>query len=129
MKYNFSVNDKIIFISSGVSSTYYFEEKIESNIIVNSRTETTTKDSFGNNIVQYKLVQSDEKIVTSNDSNFNFANILNLSMGIELPLKKQNQSIVLEPYFKYSLKPITKENIDFSSAGIFLRYNFSFYQK
>jgi len=129
LKYNFSVNDKKIFISSGVSSTYYFEEKVESNIIVHSRTETTSKDNFGNNIIQYELVQSEEKIVTSNDNNFNFANILNLSMGIELPLKKQHQSIVLEPYFKYSLKPITKENIDFSSAGIFLRYNFSFFRK
>jgi len=129
LKYNFSFNNKKIFISSGVSSSYYFEEKTESNIIVNSRIETTSKDSFGNNIVQYELVQNDEKIVTSNNGNFNFANILNLSMGIEFPLKKQNQSIVLEPYFKYSLKPITKENIDFSSAGIFLRYNFSFYRK
>ncbi len=129
LKYNFSVNDKKIFISSGISSTYYFEEKVESNITVNSRIETTIKDSFGNNIVQYELVQSDEKFVSSNAGNFNFANILNLSIGIELPLKKQNQSIVLEPYFKYSIRPITKENIDFSSAGIFLRYNFSFYRK
>lgn len=129
LKYNFSINDKKIFISSGISSTYYFEEKVESDIVVNSRTETTSKDSFGNNIVQYELVQSEEKKFTSNDSNFNFANILNLSMGIELPLKKQNRSIVLEPYFKYSIKPITKGNIDFSGAGIFLRYNFSFYRK
>ncbi len=129
LKYNFSINDKKIFISSGISSTYYFEEKAELDITVNSRIETTIKDSFGNNIVQYELVQSDEKIISSNAGNFNFANILNLSIGIELPLKKQSQSIVLEPYFKYSIRPITKENIDFSSAGIFLRYNFSFYRK
>ncbi len=129
LKYNFSISNKKVFVSGGVSSTYYFEENIESGFVVSSRTETITKDSFGNNIIQYKLVQTKEEVVTSNNNNFNFANILNLSMGIELPLKKQQQSIVLEPYFKYSIRPVTQENIDFSSAGIFLRYNFSFYQK
>ena len=129
LKYNFSINNKKVFVSGGVSSTYYFEENIESGFVVSSRTETITQDSFGNDIVQYKLVQSKEEVVTSNSNNFNFANILNLSMGIELPLKKQQQSIVLEPYFKYSIRPVTQENIDFSSAGIFLRYNFNFYRK
>lgn len=129
LKYNFSINNKKVFISSGFSSTYYFKENIESGFVVSSRVETTIQDSFGNNIVQYELVQSNEKVIKSSDNSFNFANILNLSMGIEFPLKKQRQSIVLEPYFKYSIKPITKENIDFSSVGIFLRYNFSFYRK
>lgn len=129
LKYNFSVNKIKIFVSGGVSSTYYFEENIESEYIVSTRTETITQDSYGNNIVQYKLTQSKEEVITSNSNNFNFANVLNLSMGIEFPLKKQQKSIVLEPYFKYSIRPVTQENIDFSSAGIFLRYNFNFYKK
>ncbi|MEN8125870.1 MAG: outer membrane beta-barrel protein [Bacteroidota bacterium] len=129
LKYNFSLNDKKVFISSGFSSTYYFKENVETDYIVSTRIETVTQDSFGNNIVEYELEQSNEKIVKSNDNSFNLAKIINLSMGIELPLNKQQQSIVLEPYFKYSIKPVTGENIDFSSAGIFLRYNFSFYKK
>ncbi|MEN8126045.1 MAG: outer membrane beta-barrel protein [Bacteroidota bacterium] len=129
LKYNFSINNKKVFVSSGFSSTYYFEENIETDYTVNSRVETITQDSFGNNIVKYNLVESNEKMVISGDNNFNFANILNLSMGIELPLNRKQQTIVLEPYFKYSIRPVTSENIDFSSAGIFLRYNFNFSQK
>lgn len=129
LKYNFIINKKKVFISSGFSSTYYFEENIESEYVVSSRIETIKQDNFGNNIVQYELVQSNEKVVKSSDSSFNFANSINLSMGIELPLNKQQQSIIIEPYFKYSIKPVTQANINFSSVGIFFRYNFSFYKK
>ncbi len=130
LKYNFSIRNKKVFIASGFSSTYYLEESIEGDYIISSRTEISTNDFFGNNIVQYKLVQNEEKITTPNDqSNFNLANILNVSMGIELPLNNQKQAIILEPYFKYSIRPVTQQNIDFSSAGILLRYNFSFHQK
>jgi len=129
LKYNFIINKKKVFISSGFSSIYYFEENMESEFVVSSRIETIKQDNFGNNIVQYELVQSNEKVIKSSGSSFNFANSINLSMGIELPLNKQQQSIIIEPYFKYSIKPVTQDNIDFSSVGIFFRYNFSFYKK
>ncbi len=129
LKYNFIINKKKIFISSGFSSTYYFEENMESEFVVSSRMETIKQDNFGNNIVQYELVQSNEKVVKSSGSSFNFANSINLSMGIELPLNRQQQSIIIEPYFKYSIKPVTQANINFSSVGIFFRYNFTFYKK
>jgi hypothetical protein len=130
VKYNFSLYKKIVFISAGFTSTSYFTEDIEANYLKNGRTETNTQDLLGNNIVKYKLVQTEEKIVTPNNANnFNFANILNFSMGLELPLNNSYQSIIIEPYFKYSLKPITAQKVDFSSAGIHFRYNFSFSRK
>ena len=129
LKYNFIINKKKVFISSGFSSTYYFEENIEAEYIFSSRTETITQDYFGNNIVEYEFVQSNEKVVKSSDNSFNFANIINLSIGIELPLNKEQQSIIFEPYFKYSIRPVTQENIDFSSVGILLHYNFNFLKK
>ncbi|HEY9168130.1 MAG TPA: Lpg1974 family pore-forming outer membrane protein [Lutibacter sp.] len=130
LKYNFSIDKKDLFISAGFSSTSYFKENIEANYIVTNRTETSTQDSFGNNIIQYDLVQSDKKVITPTTSNkFNFASILNVSFGVEFPIKKQYQSIIIEPYFKYSLMPITQEKVDFSSAGIFVRYNFSLKRK
>lgn len=126
LKYNFSIDKKEVFISAGFSSTSYFKENIESSYIVTNRTETSTQDSFGNNIIQFDLVQSDKKVITPTTSNkFNFASILNVSFGVEFPIKKQYQSIIIEPYFKYSLIPVTQEKVDFSSAGIFVRYNFS----
>ncbi|MGV8945816.1 MAG: outer membrane beta-barrel protein [Lutibacter sp.] len=130
VKYNFPLYKNNVFISAGFTSTSYFTEDIEANYLKNGRTETNTQDFLGNNIVKYKLVQTEEKIVTPNNSNhFNFANILNLSIGLELPLNNNYQSIIIEPYFKYSLKPITAEKVDFSSAGVHLRYNFSFSRK
>ena len=130
VKYNFSLYKKIVFISAGFTSTSYFTEDIEANYLKNGRTETNTQDLLGNNIVKYKLVQTEEKIITPNNANnFNFANILNFSMGLELPLNNSYQSIIIEPYFKYSIKPITAQKVDFSSAGVHFRYNFSFSRK
>ena len=130
IKYNFSLYKKNMFISAGFTSTSYFTENIEENYLVNGRTETSTQDSFGNNIVKYQLVQIPEKIIIPNSSNnFDFANILNFSFGLEVPLNNNYQSIIIEPYFKYSLKPITEQKVDFSSAGIYFRYNFSFTRK
>lgn len=130
IKYNFSVAKKDFFIAVGVTSTSYIKENIESNYLVNGRTETSSQDYLGNNIVKYKLVQTTSKIITpSNSSTFNFANYFNLSLGVKLPINKHRQAIIIAPYFKYSLKPLTKQQIDFNSGGVHLRYNFTFSKK
>jgi len=130
VKYNFSIDQKKLFVLVGFSSTSYIKESIEANYIVNNRTETRTQDYNGNNIVQYVLIQNKEKISTpSNSSNFNLGNILNLSFGIEFPLNKNRQSIIIEPYFKHLLSPVTNQKFKFSSGGMNLRYNFNFFTK
>lgn len=127
VKYNFSVAKKDFFIAAGVTSTSYIKENIEANYLVNGRSQTSTQDYLGNNIVKYELVQTNSKITTpANSSAFNFANYLNFSLGIKLPINKQRQAIIIAPYFKYSLKPLTQQQIDFNSGGVHLRYNFSF---
>jgi hypothetical protein len=127
LKYNFSIDKKDLFVSVGVTSTSYIKENIEEKYLVNNRLESSSVDTFGNNIVRYELEQTNSKVVTPSDSkSFNFANILNLSFGVELPINNQQQSIIIEPYFKYSLIPVTQQNLDFSSVGVHLRYNFSF---
>ena len=121
------IDKKDLFVSVGVTSTSYIKENIEEKYLVNNRLESSSVDTFGNNIVRYELEQTNSKVVTPSDSkSFNFANILNLSFGVELPINNQQQSIIIEPYFKYSLVPVTQQNLDFSSAGVHLRYNFSF---
>lgn len=128
--YNFSVAKKDLFVAAGVTSTSYIKETIESNYLVNGRSEISTQDYLGNNIVKYELVQTNSKVTTeANSSTFNFANYLNVSFGIKLPINKQRQSIIIAPYFKYSLKPLTHQQIDFNSGGVHLRYNFSFSNK
>ncbi|UMB54683.1 hypothetical protein MKD41_04245 [Lutibacter sp. A64] len=128
--YNFSVATKDLFVAAGVTSTSYIKETIESNYLVNGRSKISTQDYLGNNIVKYELVQTNSKVTTeANSSTFNFANYLNVSFGIKLPINKQRQSIIIAPYFKYSLKPLTYQQIDFNSGGVHLRYNFSFSNK
>lgn len=130
VKYNFSIAKKDFFIAAGVTSTSYIKENIEANYLVNGRSEVSTQDYLGNNIVKYELVQTNSKITTpGNSSTFNFANYLNFSLGIKLPINNQQQAILIAPYFKYSLKPLTEQQIDFNSGGVHLRYNFSFSKK
>ncbi|MBI9042284.1 outer membrane beta-barrel protein [Lutibacter sp.] len=126
IKYNFSVDDKNIFVSVGFSSTSSFNENTESKYILNSTTQTKTKDALGNNIVKYELYQVDKTILTPNTSNvFNFANIINASLGIDIPTKN-NQSIIIEPYLKYYVSPVSQQKVDVLGAGIHLRYIFIF---
>ncbi|UMB61253.1 hypothetical protein MHL31_03390 [Lutibacter sp. A80] len=125
--YNFTVAKKDLFVAAGVTSTKYIKENIEANYLVNERSQISTQDFSGNNIVKYELVQTNSEITTEANSNtFNFANYLNVSFGIKLPINNQRQSITIAPYFKYSLKPLTNQQIDFNSGGVHLRYNFSF---
>lgn len=123
VKYNFKVNKKDFFIAAGVSSTSYIKESIEENYIQNSRVAIPNSAASGT-LVQYDLVQTATKLETEGTSSgFNFANIINVSIGIELPLNDKKQSIIIAPYFKYGLKSVTTQNLNFSNAGIHMRYN------
>ena len=123
VKYNFKVNKKDFFIAAGVSSTSYIKESIEENYIQNSRVAIPNSAASGT-LVQYDLVQTATKVETEGTSSgFNFANIINVSIGIELPLNDKKQSIIIAPYFKYGLKSVTTQNLNFSNAGIHMRYN------
>ena len=124
VKYNFKVNKKDFFIAAGISSTSYIKESIEENYIQNSRVASYNSSDSGNSFVQYDLVQTATKVETQGTSSgFNFANIVNLSVGIELPINDKKQSVIIAPYLKYGLKSVTTQNLNFSNAGIHMRYN------
>ena len=131
VKYNFTISKKNLFVSAGFSSTSYFKEDITADYVVNTKIATPAIDSYGNNIVQYELAQSNKTVKTKQNStdDFNFASMLNLSFGMEFPINNHRQSIVIEPYFKYSLHPVTLQELDFTNMGFYLRYNFSFKRK
>lgn len=127
IKYNFAISKKNVFVSAGFSSTSYFKESTKIDYIRNTTIENTFQDSAGNNIIQYRVEQSSETIISKEnpDEGFDFASMLNFSFGMEFPVNKKRQSLVIEPYFKYSLNTITIKEFDYSSAGFYLRYNFS----
>ncbi len=131
VKYNFEVKNNILFVSAGFSSTSYFKENIASDYVVNTKTSVSTTDFYGNNIIAYKLVQSKKGVVTEQTptDGFTFVSMLNLSFGMEFPIKSKQQAIVIEPYFKYSLSPITQREVDHTNVGFYLRYNFGFKRK
>jgi len=127
LKYNFAMNNSKMFVAVGLSSVTYLKENIESTFQVSSTVLIETVDNFGNPILLSNTVNTFEKETEKQGSfnNFNFGEIINLSIGVELPLKNNHQSLIIEPYFKYSLEPLTSENIDFSSVGIILKINFN----
>lgn len=127
LKYNFAMNNNKMFVAVGLSSVTYLKENIESTLQVSNATFTQSTDESGNPILLSNTVNTFEKETESLGSfnNFNFGKIINLSFGIELPFNQSRQSLIVEPYFKYSLEPLTRENIYFSTAGINLKLNFN----
>lgn len=127
LKYNFKLNKRQLFVSTGISSVQYFNEKIENTFVENERNKITGKDSFGNSFVQYELKQTENSVESSINSNkFELLGALNISAGILLPINNTNQSLIIEPYFKYSLNSITSQSVDYTNVGVQFRYNFSF---
>ncbi len=127
VRYDFTIVNKTFFVTTGFSSTSYFDEVVASEYIINTRSEITSQDNFGNKIKQYKLVPVGKETVEINSkTGFDFASLINFSVGVELPINNKRQSLAIEPFYKYSVSSVTYKNIDFSTMGIFLRYNFSF---
>ncbi len=130
LKYNFKINKNKLFTTIGISSTRYTNEILESNYLLSALVQSTFLDSSGNSVTSYEVQQTESKVSTSNNvTNFAFASSFNLSFGMEIPFNKKGQSIIIEPYLKYSLKPVSDYKIDYSSGGVFLRYNFSLIKK
>jgi hypothetical protein len=126
IKYNFKVNAKKLFVAAGISSTQYFNEEIEATYLVNSRLKTEGADEFGNNFIQYELTQNENIADTKIDSNkFELLSMLNFSVGIAVPFNSGKQELIIEPFFKQSLSSLTSQKVNFSNAGVQLRYNFS----
>ncbi|WP_425237675.1 outer membrane beta-barrel protein [Ulvibacterium sp.] len=124
LKYNFRIGERQWFATLGVSSTTYFKEEDESTfqetkiVIVdglNGVREARTQESLRTEITD----------IQSESGSFNFAGILNISVGIELPINNKKQSLIVEPFLHSSLSPVTRENIDFTNGGVKLRLNFN----
>jgi len=127
LKYNFSLNKNNMFIAVGLSSVTYLKENVESTYQYRNSVFTEAVDALGNTTLVSKTVNTLEKETESMGSfnNFHFGEIMNFSFGVELPFNQGRQSLIVEPYFKHSLKPLTRENIYFSTAGINLKLNFN----
>lgn len=111
LKYTFFEKKDELYVVAGLSSNFFFDE-------------TYTYD-YGYNSINSSSVESfpNEK-TTTNTSSFDFARMLNLSVGYGYPVGKQSK-LSLEPFLKYPLGGLGSQDIRFSSAGLNLKWNFN----
>lgn len=123
LKYNFKIQEQKLFLSAGISSTSVLKEKINSTYNVSSR---VVENSLNSNTTTYRYV-TDEKIISTEKTTnyFNLIGAFQVSFGGEFKIDK-NQSIVVEPYYKHFVRPVTTQKTTFSNVGIRLQYRFNF---
>lgn len=110
IKYMFIENKKDLYVVAGISSNFFIDEAYTYDYQYNSNDASATA---------YK----DEK-TESNVSSFDFARMLNLSVGFGYPIGKQSK-LSFEPFVKYPLGGLGTQNIRFGAAGLNLKLNFS----
>jgi len=117
---NVRFKHKRISFTTGLSSLFYVQEKYSYSynaVVRNSVYNYETKN--------YDAVTTNTSISNEESKSFNhfdFARLLNLSIGYDIPLAKGN--LVVEPYLKYPLGSISSKEISMGSGGFALRYNF-----
>ncbi len=103
LKYRFGFANTRVFVSTGISSVTFLKEDIETTYDVKSTISTVS----GSGITIMQTV-SKEEMETNSLGSFNdffFAKILNISLGLEIPLSSKN-FLLVEPYLKYSIGPL-----------------------
>lgn len=130
VKYHFKIQKQKWFVSTGFSATSILKEKIESEYSISERMvsrgvlsdiSTSKEDVISYEYTNYKKDISTQKTV----NNFYPIGALQMSFGSEFRVGKK-QSIVIEPYYKYFVRPITTRKTTFSNVGIRLQYRFDF---
>ncbi|MFA7419676.1 MAG: hypothetical protein WCZ90_08310 [Melioribacteraceae bacterium] len=100
LKYRFNIAEADFFVSTGFSSLTFLNESIETKYGVN-----TLEKGNGVGIMQTVSTEEVETNSLGSFNNFFFAKILNISIGVELPINSRNL-LLIEPYLKYSAGPL-----------------------
>lgn len=122
LKYNFKMQEQKLFLSAGISSTSVLKEKINSIYNVSNR---IAENSSNSNTTTYRYVTDEKTISTEKTKNyFHLIGAFQMSFGGEFKIG-ENQSIVVEPYYKHFVRPVTTQKTTFSNVGIRLQYRFN----
>lgn len=107
--------DKGIFVTMGVSSFVYLDERYSSQM-----TEVTNTPIYSNQTGEYTSVYTVESYPVEEShkafSRFDFAKQLNLSLGYLINFDAG--SLAIEPYLKLPLAPMTHKNLLIGYGGI-----------
>lgn len=124
VQYHLSKNtNKGLYVSMGLSSLAYLQEDY-----THTTRETITRKYYGTsvqpNTVDTYVTETNAKSNPESLSRFDFAKMLNVSMGMKYVVAN-NMQILIEPYIKYPLGSLTNEELKFGSAGVNLRCSFN----
>ncbi|OJJ22474.1 hypothetical protein BKI52_07275 [marine bacterium AO1-C] len=113
-----------LYVSVGLSSMAYLQEDY-----THTTRETIQRQVYKPGVTASPTVETyvSETNLKSNPeslSRFDFARMLNVSMGMKY-MVAQNMQILIEPYLKYPLGTLTNEQLRFGSAGVNLRCSFT----
>ncbi|MBB6110620.1 Cell division protein DamX, binds to the septal ring, contains C-terminal SPOR domain [Mucilaginibacter lappiensis] len=109
IKYEFNPQKTDAYVSAGLSSGTFINE---------AYTSVYGYSAAG------ASAQTTEDVSRKNFNSFYFAKTLNVSFGIGYPVGKGNRLIV-EPFLKYPLDGLGSQQIQFGSAGLNLKFNFT----
>ncbi len=107
-----------IFLSAGFSSFLYLQQKYSSESTVLASYHRMTPQGHYMSETGYASLTSGGEF--SAFRRFDFARFLNLSGGYVI--RGRNQSLIIEPFLKYSLGDVTTLNLNIGMAGLSLKY-------
>jgi hypothetical protein len=118
---NISLNFNNFVFTSGVSSLVYLKESYSKNYYMENTQYVWDPDEG-----EFGAVNMYEEI-SDNDTrgafqNFDFAKLINLSVGYTIHLKKGK--LIFEPFAKIPVGKMTAYNFSFGYGGLILRYSF-----
>jgi hypothetical protein len=111
IKYEFNPEKSDTYISAGLSSGTFIDEKYTYSYTYSNSTsavqDATTTNSF---------------------NSFYFGKTLNVSFGVGYPLGKSNR-LIIEPFLKYPLDGLGAQQLRFGAGGLNLKINFKSLKK
>lgn len=111
LKYTFVEKKNELYVVAGLSSNFFFDESY-------------TYAYEYNSLIDNSFESSPDKTTTSTSSTFDFARMLNFSIGYGYPVGKQSK-LSVEPFLKYPLGGMGAQNLRFGSAGLNLKWSFT----
>jgi len=118
---NVYLNLDKMFVSAGVSSLVYLKESYSENYYVEN-----SQDVYNSTTNSYETLYIYDNVNENYErgafQTFDFAKLLNFSVGYKIPLKKGK--LILEPYAKIPIGSLTAYKISYGYGGLVLKYDF-----
>ena len=113
-----------LYVSVGLSSMAYLQEDYTHTTRETIQRQVYKAGSTAEPTIETYVSETNLKSNPESLSRFDFARMLNVSMGMKYVVA-QNMQILIEPYLKYPLGTLTNEQLRFGSAGVNLRCSFN----